>query len=216
MWRMSWKATVLLSIIIPISLLATFRLAGILPEPPTPETITTDAVSWNMSRPTQTIVIDMSVNNSYAREAVLVGFCLYIAGYRENFPTLPYGDLDSVDKFVFADVSIKQGYIHSITVRLSRSNDNSFLNIIDDPDRTKLSNLTKKETWNNIYSSEVLFEATAVNKPAECSLMFTVSWMFNDQNNENHFVTVTLETIFFDGTIYRKLVIPIQFGVLVS
>jgi len=49
--RLKWIFLGFLSIMVPIGLLATFRLTGVLQESPKPETITVESVDWNMSRP---------------------------------------------------------------------------------------------------------------------------------------------------------------------
>ena len=79
-----WASLALLSIIVPVSLLATFRLTGVLPEPPKPETITVETVSWNMSRPSDFTTVDERVENVYADDVALVRLGIFIGGYYET------------------------------------------------------------------------------------------------------------------------------------
>jgi hypothetical protein len=75
MSRRRWTSLALLSIMIPVGLLATFRLTGVLEEPPTPEIITTETVKWSMQRPAETIFeIGETIENSYADNDTQITF----------------------------------------------------------------------------------------------------------------------------------------------
>jgi hypothetical protein len=79
----------LLSIMLPISLLATFRLTGVIQEPPTPQIITVETVSWNMSRPSNYIILDVLGRNHYSDDIVSVNFSINIVTYHENEEFFP-------------------------------------------------------------------------------------------------------------------------------
>jgi hypothetical protein len=210
------KALFLLSIVAPVGLLVLFRLTGVLEEPPTPESITIETVTWNMSRPSQIITIDKWINNYFNDGSISISAHVHIAGYRENWLIWPSdGDDDIVDMSVDVDANVSEGYIYSVTVRISKTDVYAFVEMMDDPDWMKLENLTKKQIEDGNYLNEALFTATSVNKPNWCSLEKGFFWVLLDKNSANHLVTITLEATYFDGTAFRKINVPIRLGVLV-
>jgi len=212
----SWKALLLLSVVVPVGLLATFRLTGVLHEPLTPETITAEAVNWNISRPIQTATIDRWVKSSFFNGIASLNFSVHVAGYREDWPIWPSdGDDDIVDLRISVNANISEGYIHSIKVRFSETDLYAYLDIMNNPDSIELNNLTRTEIRDGSYLHEALFNTVAGNEVKQCLLKITVFWVFLDQNNVNHDEVLRLETTFFDGAVYRKVVLPIHLEVLV-
>lgn len=57
---------------------------------------------------------------------------------------------------------------------------------------------------------EACFGASGQSKPTDCLLKITAYWIFVDENDRDHPITITLETTYFDGTSHRKALIPIR------
>jgi hypothetical protein len=215
MWRMSWKATILLSVIIPISLLATFRLTGILPEPPTPETITVDTVSWNMTRPSDFVPIEEEVTNLYADGLFSGNVTIHLADFYENSGFFEYND---VLMFILtANVNVSEGFICSVSVRSLMVDEFSILKFKELVSGwIQLSHLELRRVADGSHLSPALLQTTAINNPKTCTLKMKPYWIFLDADNLTHSTTITLEVIYFDGTVYRQANIPIQLEVLLD
>jgi hypothetical protein len=210
------KAIFLFSIVVPISLLVTFRLTGVLREPPTiSQSITVDIVSWNTSRPTKYVDLDEKVENSYIDDIISTNLTVSVVGYSENQLGFPSWGGDFVKLDIIATVDTSIGFIHLINIRFSRTDVYAFLNIVDDPDAIELENLAKKQLKDGTWSNEGQFIASPVNETNWCSLRIAVFWVLFDENDTNHLETIMLETTYFDGTAFRKINVPTQLEVLV-
>jgi hypothetical protein len=206
----------LLSIIIPVSLLAAFRVTGVLPGPPNRETVAVEAVSWNMSRLYDYKRLDELVNNSYITSVVSINLTVHVVNYYENDP-VRFG-LDNVDSIVLVNMSVREGFVESLFVNFAELDNHAALDIHQDMDHIDLVNLevAKIVDWNEAFGRNASFKATSINQPANAYLRFPLGWMFRDHNDTNHQLTITLEATLFNGATYQKIRIPIQMGVFIG
>jgi len=105
--KQNWKALTLFSIIIVVSLLATFLLTRLLSEPiMIAETITLETVKWESERPYGTMHVGENVRGFYEKEIKLfqeISIDDYHAGSWE------YGGSDYVELWVNATVALQTG-----------------------------------------------------------------------------------------------------------
>ncbi len=201
---------ILLSVLVPITLLAAFRLTRVLPEPPTPETITVEAVSWNMSRPSFRTNVNEEMSNSYSDNMTAISLVVHIWQYEENHPSRG----DNIEFAVTASANLSLGFIHSMVVRFSRTDDHAVLHVDPTPNFIELENLKLERIREPATNrNEACFETKTQNQPQYASLGILIWWLFLDDNTTNHIVTITLETTISNETTYRKVVIPIELGV---
>lgn len=210
-----WASVALLSIIVPVGLLATFRLTGVIKEPPKPETVTVEAVSWNMSRPTGTLLIDMWVENFYKDLAASVNLRVHVAKYYENDPFYPAESNDYVKLWINADMNVTSGFVYSMIIGFSRTETDALLKIYEASDSRRLENLEETDTrLLGTDKREAHFDAYSFNQPKNSFLGITVAWVFLDRNNTEHEITVTLEATYYTGSAYQKVVIPMRLEAL--
>lgn len=206
-----FASVALLSIILPISLLAAFRLTGVLREPPKLETITVEAVTWNMSRPGGTITVNEWVRNFFTDGIVSVGSNVHIGGYSENSPDFPSWGGDYLTLTITSSADVSNGFIYSMIVKFSRPDTLAKVNIEEHPTSMELHNLEiKKISALGTNNREAYFETGALNQLENASLSIFSWWAFFDTNDINHSVTLSFETIYFNGTFYEKVIQPIQ------
>jgi hypothetical protein len=219
--RRRFASLSLLSIVIPISLLATFRLTGIIPEPPKPQTITVEVVSWNMSRPAvhdKGIVIGQWVNNSLNQDGASVNFSLLICAYVDNIPRFSE-NVDYVDFGIFVDADLTEGFVQSVFVEFSGIDTQAYLDIVsalDDPDWVDIHNLEIKSVLDSFSVDQPCIETYGLNQPKTCSLEMRACWYFLDRNNIDHAMIASLKILVFDGTRYLEVIVPITLGVFAS
>jgi hypothetical protein len=205
------SSMILLSMLVPMSLLATLRIVGIVPEPPRTETITVETVTWNMSRPpAHKPSINNWVNNSYGDFHHFVNFDIRVANYVENDEV--FGDY--LEFWLYLNADVDDGYIRFVTVRFLEIDTQAHLDILEDPDSHDLLNLSVTAIRDSRRTDEPCIEATGLNRPEQALLSMPVYWRFRDENNVDHWVTITAEITYFDGEAYQKAAIPISLGVL--
>ena len=213
-----WEAVLLFSVIVPIGLLATFRLTGVLHGPPTiSRTTTADMAYWNMSRPAGILNIEEKITNTYHEDAFSSSLNIHLCTYIENDGLYFYND-DVLWFSLTANANTSFGFIYSMHIESSETDKYAKLHFDEQElDSTELYNLTQKRVVDGTYLQKAVFEAISIGQPKECALkMGSRVWVFFDENNLDHWVTITLEIVYFDGAIYRQVSIPIRLGILLD
>lgn len=211
-----WLSMAVLAIIIPISVLTTFKLTGIIPEPPNTETIEVDTVSWNMTRPAETMgFVGKKAENHYNENLTKIGMYVHVTSYTENSEWLG----DSTWFCVNASAHVEEGFVYSMFVGLSEMDPEAGLYILQIHPWPKMYNLKTEGTdTTGTNSSEAYIRAIALDQPADCSIEIVVSWFFLDtkQNNLDHHVTITVETVVYNGSAYKRIITPIEMNMLID
>jgi hypothetical protein len=208
------KAAILLSLIVPLSLLFTFRFTGILQGPINPETYTVEAVMWNMNRPDKLTPLDKTLINRYNDDVLSTTFKVYAGHYEENY-VWGEGPCNS-DSILFgfeATANITTGFIHSFVIRFSQVDTSAAFDVYEDNDHIFLHNVTLGAISQAWTEDNGYIEAYAVNNRDCCNLTMFGQWIFYDDNNTNHNIMFTLETLYYNGTAYRKAEMPMQIWV---
>lgn len=215
--RRKWFAFAFLFIVALISLLIAFELTGILKESPTPETVVLDTVSWNMTKASEMVSINEKVESIYEDNSgvVSVNFTIHIGPYLYYTSRAPY---DMLDFSVYCSANTSLGFIHSVNINFSRTDSNSIVNPINDEGLIENNNLNiVKFDSKATPTSEAQITAKATGRPNATFLRLTVEWYFLKEDRiANHWATITLGTIIFNGTAYIKTVMPIELQVLAS
>jgi hypothetical protein len=83
-------------------------------------------------------------------------------------------------------------------------------------DHTVVVNLEAVEIddWNWAFGNNAYVKATGASQPKNAYLEFFFWWMFNDPNNADHRLTITLEATLHNGTAYQNRMVPVQLEVL--
>jgi hypothetical protein len=210
-----WLTLSLLAIILPVTLLVTFKLTGVIPEPQTPETTTLEPVCWNMSRPSDDdILINEWTNNSYVDCGVAVVLGVHILKYYEHDPGPPAEGNDYLSLRVVVTAEVDDGFVHSIVMTFSASDSYAFLGVLEDPSFMELRN-AKLGDIHDFGAGEIKahLKASCINQPENCSLSILSSWIFVEKEVD-HLITVSLEVTYYNGSAYERVEIPINLRVL--
>jgi len=217
----NWKAVLALCIVVPVSLFLAFQLRS-MPRSESitvSETITADTVSWNMSRPTfnsYSVDINYSARNFCKDTDAFAALNINVLKYYEDDPDYPSWGNDYVKLRVTAEANTSNGFIYSMAINSSRTEADALLKIALDPRDMHFENLvySDKRLWTAPDDREAHLDAYGVGKPANCSLSILAYWIFIDENINHeitdHKLTVTHETTYYNGTAYRKMIIPIE------
>jgi len=218
-------ALALLLIIVPAGLFAGFRLSGILQNssgPSLTKTVGKATVVWTMNRPKdyesypdmESIFFNETVGNSYIDNGTTITFSVIVINYYENSPDYPAWWNDYLKLAINAVADIDDGFIHSMIVRFSKRDNQTFLDAWRDPVNFKLTSL-EIENIDELSASETegSFETRAVSQPSHASFHFASFWVFLDRNELSHWIRIMLEVVYFSKSQYHKVLIPIMLGV---
>lgn len=197
-----YKALFILSLVVPLGLLAAFRLTGILEEPTTiTETITLDAVKWEISRPTGDIVhIDHELNTSYLTDSISVEMCLVIGVYHNNDPAYDYHDHMSLRPEINAITLSPNGFIRSVNILFGIDCQPSFISWIE----FRCENLSL--TSSSGYKAWV--KSIGISNPTQINFSATAEWSILTSNSLTHQVEIAYGIVYFDGSTYKEIIQP--------
>lgn len=108
------------------------------------------------------------------------------------------------------NVSANKGFIHSVTLRFSKTDSQALLHIWYTPDYWVLNNLIAKEVSSAYSGREGTFKTVAVDYPTVCSMEIWFYWAFLDDNKLDHVETITTEITYFNGATFQMATMPMQ------
>lgn len=213
-----WLTIALIGIIIPVSLLVTFKLTGILTSSTIAETFTADTVNWNMERPNDNFWLREKVENSYRSEEVLVRLDIFIDGYSEYWQG--YGGRDLINMNVSMTANVHDGWVGRAYFVFYASYNQSKV-VMYSPDKwavmySMLENLSITDWGCGIFKEEPLKEGVnafidtvGTANPSRAYFNCPVHWVFKSPNNQTETLEIVVEITYFNGTAYKKAVLPI-------
>jgi hypothetical protein len=208
--RRKWLLITFLLIMALLISWSAFWLSGVLSEPPEQETIAVEAVSWNMSRPSDFKRVEELVNNSYTDSGVSVNLFVHVFEYYEN--NQGWAGFDVVWSKVLVNISVNDGFVESLIVNFTELDNHAALDIHDDIDRIEVVNLeiAKIVDWDWVFGRNAYIKTMSTNHSENAYLEFLFAWMFRDEHNVDHQLAVTLGATIFNGTSYQRIEMPIQ------
>jgi hypothetical protein len=203
------KALLALSILVPVSFLAMFRLTGVLKQPAEVEKITLEPVTLTLTRPTETIdSINKTVQNPWTQEGAFILFGVEVKGYREGSADEPFCGRDGLVLKVFANASFRQGYISSVSISLNLSNDSSIIVLDINPWSLQALNASiVGMSYLGVNETDAYIKANVLDQAF--SIRDQTFWIFLDENNESHELGVKAEFLHINGNVGKVIMIPI-------
>ncbi|KXH77273.1 MAG: hypothetical protein AM326_05390 [Candidatus Thorarchaeota archaeon SMTZ-45] len=209
-------------ILIIVAVLASMTLYEILQASSNPDTFEIESVTWNMTRPVVAdyfVHLNESVSNAYISDEAAVGLEVVVRYFIARRSTEVHNitvvtEYEHLALALSASAIISEGFVHSMVIKFSSELHNSSLNIDEDPEHFTLRNIEIHEIADR--KAESYIDAQAVGKPESCMFADRFEWTFYDLNTLDHQMLVTLEATYFNGTGYRKAVIPTQLAALSS
>ncbi len=206
----NWKAVLLLSIVIPISLLATFKLTGFLQNPATiAEIITLESVEWEFERPYEYTVFDKILRVPYSSDCFSGTFDFVVIDYIEN--------VSDLDDRVLMITSINltgvnyDAFAENIYVGFYEDYKQSRMNWLhSDFNPVNLSIIKFAEGLNEKNDLKIFINLASVNHSNNVYFYAPVYWSLGSQNTQNHELKVIYEILHFNGTTYNKIIQPFK------
>jgi hypothetical protein len=201
-------------VIVPIGLLTTFRIGGILRGPLTiSENKTLDAVSWSMERPAGSIKIGNLLRHVCSGD-VSVNSTVFIDDYHDHFSD--YGGSDFMNMQVNVTASVGGGFINLINITFWEDYESSQVNFFEDNAWPKYyanaENLSiiRHDDFRAGPGLKAFVELSGVNSPKSVSFGCFADWVLRSPQNYTHQMEIRFELVYFNGTAYKSIVQPFQ------
>jgi hypothetical protein len=215
----NWKTLLAIVVILFLSLFGLFRLIGTLNSPMViSESIVAKAVSWNVTRPNvlgARVELNRTVNGTYEIGGISVRLDTKIFDY---FPTSngpPAGGNSYFVMRLSASANASVGYIYSMSLRLSATDAGEFIVISRDPGFISVSNLRLGDiSYQTASGNEAYVAATGVNQTNSCKMELWTYWAISSNSNMNYLETTHFDAVFFNGTAFNKVSLPLNGEVL--
>ena len=213
------KAILVLALIIPIGLLTTLKLTGILQAPVTiAETKTLEVVEWESERTSSLFHFSDRVEAGYIDD-ISVNQTVGLWGF------------DGVDKMydcastlrmnLNLTASLLEGHIENVNVTFYDNDLSSQLRILYLPLGSETQTAGLGSTWKNLSITDyedwmqwtgalafVNFEG--VNNPSKVYFNISLVWVMRSPLNQSEQLTIRTELTYFNGTTHTKLVQPFR------
>jgi len=203
------EALFISSIIIPVAVLAGLRLTGLTPGPIiVSETITAPGVEWEVEKPSyQDYSIHHEIENSYntTEIAALTNVFVWRYDYIEDEFTI----------MVNGAASVPHGHIAEVSVEF-HGNDYSVVQLWRSESEFKNLSLVEHEAWNDDLTGDLKAFVNLISPNNSRSVSFQIySWfLVNDGAINPNPLQVSMQFIYFNGTIYKGIVLPTIFTVM--
>lgn len=208
----------LASIIVPVSIFVGLNRPS---QPTISREISVSTVEWNFTRPnypysiSKHIPIEELVTNSYKDDIVTVNFDLFMSSYFEDSPTYLADYINF--KLVFS-ANLTNGFIYELQIRFTAIHEGAeALDVNQDDGWVETRNLLPPSSSDSYYSTVPAYISTrAVGNPSDCYLKMLANWFFFDKNNINHETTATADLVFYNGSEYVRILIPINLAAVLA
>jgi hypothetical protein len=205
------KTLLVLSVIVPVGLLASLRLTGILKEQITTlETMTLEAVQWEFQRPRFGIEIREMLGNFFIEDSVSMQFGLFIDDYHENASR--YGGYDYIALTVNVTASATNGHIKNMYLSFRENDENSRINFFEEQQLIRFENLTVLDYKD--WAREISMNLTTTDQPKGAYFWAPVDWILVGSRTLSHQMDTILAVTYFNETTYRKIIQPFKLVIL--
>jgi len=208
------RALFILSIIVPVGLVTSFRLTGILKEPPKVERITLEPVTLTLSRPTETIAItNKSVQNEWTQESALITANIDILSYHEGWADSPFYGYDGLTFKTYVNASVVRGYLSTVKISFHPVDAKAAVFVSEERWDLHLENATliSLHYW-GANETDAYIKANALD--SSCSVGSYIFWILLDENIQSHELQITAEVIHISEASSGIITIPIRLRII--
>jgi len=201
-----WLSLAVLAIIIPISVLTTFKLTGIIPEPPTiAETIEMKTVTLEFDRPFKDVKAPPIVN-SYVDENVLINVSTLSIEYGEQSA---FNNRDCVETSLWINTTAFHGFIYSAEFSCDVDN----VSWVTDGYHYYINMYNATVAEHDATANRIYYKFRVSNSPV--AVRIPLNWIYLDGDGSvDHQLSLSVCTVHYNGTAYREVIIPLMIRVI--
>lgn len=206
----TWKTALLLSIMVPVSLLTSFKLTGLIAEPQTiAETTTLPPVYWEFPRINGTIGVYINdvLQATHVDDELSATLLLKIGKYSPQF--YGFNEALSMCTNVTLSVTNSKAFIESVRITFYEDFESSAVEW-NEPlfECSNLHILDKKEGWK--LPEKAFINLSSINRSGNASFFGVLLWDLFSPHDYANLMKVTFEITYYNGTVFKKLVQPFQ------
>jgi len=209
-----WKTLLILSVLIPIGLLSTFKLTGILSSPATiAETTTLNAAIWKIDPMMGIFNIWGQVKRNYEIGEISTVQCIDISDFNDK--SGEYGGSDTLGMNITLAATVKSGFVNRVYISFREDYENSIV-YLHNLELLKLSNLTEINYGDWLRGDVKAFlETSNPSRLSNVYLHTPVAWILRSANkgNQTRLLEIDYEITYFNGSIYKKIIQPFQISI---
>lgn len=212
-----WKLLTLMSIIVPVSLLVSFRLGGVFKEPETKvEEITLEPTTLTLLRPSETSeIINRSARHVWTRVGASTIADIMVLSYLEGAASMPFCGHDGLVFKTCVNTSSRKGHFTTMLISFLPRDNNSIVSLDANPWSLEVFNGSIVDTRHfGTNETEAYIKANVLNSP--CSIKDQIFWVLLDEHNESHELQVTIEVTHVNETEIKIITIPIVLKMVLS
>jgi len=198
-----------------VGLLATFRFAGVLKEPPEAERITLEPVTLTLQRPSETFErIDRPAQNVWTQEGASITAGIDIATYHEGCAESPFYGYDGLTFRTYVNASVARGRLSTVKISFHPVDANAVVFVSEARWALDLENATliSLHYWGT-NETDAYIKANVLN--SSCSVSDQIYWVFLDEN-ESHELEITVEIAHTRENAIKIVTIPIELRMVSS
>jgi len=213
-----FKAIFILSVMIPTTLLTSLKLGGFLDVPATiAETKTLNMVNWESPRPTRHRDIYDVLEAPYVNDGLSATFSIVIGYYSES-PSRNDNDYLRMQVKIDSIALESTAFIEGVSIVFHPDCQPSFIEWLYTYIRFEnLSLLGVSSGWTfGEEFKEPRIRLLGTNHPHNVSFSGTVEWSLLTPNNQTHQMEITYELMYYNGTVYKKIIQPFQLKLYTS
>jgi len=204
-----WKLLTLMSIVVPMGLLVSLRLTGVLKETTTEvEEIALEPVTLNLSRPSETLEsINKSAQSKWTKEGTSITTGIHICTYREGATLAPFYGHDGLTFKTFVSASSRQGYFTSMSISFHLLDNNSMVFL--GTNRWSLEVLNGSIAllrYLGTGETDAYIEADVSDSSG--SIRDQIFWVLLDEHNQSHELQITVELMHVNKTAAKIITFP--------
>jgi len=211
------KALFIMSIVVPVSLLTTLRLTGILQGPITiSETITLRTIEWIFERPNEYVVIGDALHGSYHTSGLSAALDIKLVDYANNSQFLDDNDFLRMIMVINSTSTNTNDFIESVYVVFHKDSQPSLVDWLETTfkfENLTLASVSSGRTGVEDYKAAYV-RLTGANHPNKIYISALVEWSFLTLKTKTHEMEVAFELTYYNGTVYKKLIQPFQLEIL--
>jgi len=206
------KAFFVLSIMVPVGLLTTLRLSGILKGPTViAETMTLEAIEWEFQRPNCSTFLSVDifdvVEAFYSDNVLGANQKVHIWDY-VNRPIELVPSTMTVVLEVNSTMTDQNGFIESVDVVLHKD---QLCRVDWIHTSFRYENLSLVECMEGyMWKTEAYIKLTSTKHSNSIYLSARITWSFSTPSNQTHQLNVFSELTYYNGTAYKKIIQPFQ------
>jgi hypothetical protein len=198
----SWKGILLLSIMLPVGLFTSLKLAGIAPTAK-PETITLAPVAWQFNRTVaEFTIINHTLNATYTDNAGRMSFSVTLYQYSSPDIAIPAYSLDFGINFT-ATLLNGDFSVRSVLVTIGKDVQPSLINLQEV--YISFENLTLRALCVGGEQAGVLLLGNNT-QGSGCRFSVVAYWYIPTPNNVTNQRQVDFEITYFNGTAYKRII----------